>query len=64
MSTAAKKSTARKRIYDYTQADIDAYEENIPTIHRGPKCTIKKHEPETATSFHAFDSLMAEFNDR
>ena len=60
------------RIFDYTQADIDAYEESttteLPTRIRGlgggRKCTIKNPETETALSYHGFDSFMAEFNDR
>ena len=65
MSTGRKKVTEsqHQRIFDYTQADIDAYEESIPTKRSG-NCTIRKHEPDTAPSYHAFDSLMAEFNDR
>ena len=53
------------RIFDYTQADIDACEESTC---KSRKSTIKSAsmnlETETAQSYHQFDSLMDEFNDR
>ena len=47
------------RTFDYTQADIDAYEESVTTEYRGRKCAIKGGETETALSYHEFDSFMA-----
>ena len=54
-------------MFVYTQADYDAYEESVDTrayhTRSSRQCDLN-HETETAPSCDAFDSLMAEFNDR
>ena len=53
----------RPRSLDYTQTGIDAYEENTRKSTKR-KSTSKHAETETALSYHQFDSLIDEFNDR